>query len=130
MKEISYLNLGTTTTSLISALSLKVQRTEPLQVALSHFFFNLIGVIIFLPFQLPLSLAKFLAEEVAVYQWFGVVYILGTFLIIPLLSLLIVLANADLYWTIFSISFSIFLTVCFITALQVKCGEDFFKPIH
>jgi len=111
-------NIGTTTTSLISALSQNVQRAEPLQVALSHFFFNLIGVIIFFPFKLPLSLAKFLAEEVAVYQWFGVVYILGCFFIIPILSILIALTNEDLSWIIILISVSIFLIVLIITTLQ------------
>ena len=131
MKKLPILPLiGTTTTSLISALSQNVQRAEPLQVALSHFFFNLIGVVIFFPFKLPLSLAKFLAEEVAVYQWFGVVYILGCFFIIPILSILIALTNEDLSWIIILISVSIFLIVLIITTLQVKCGEDFFYMFY
>ena len=112
---------------MISALSVKVQRKEALQVALSHLFFNLIGVIIFLPFKLPLSLAKFLAEEVAVYQWFGVVYILGCFLVIPLLCILTALYSEGLYWILFCAFFSIFFTVSLITRLQVKFGFLFDK---
>lgn len=62
----------------------------------------------------------------AVYQWFGVVYIIGCFFVIPILSIVIVLTNELVYWIIFYFIMSILIIVWIITGLQVKFREDYF----
>ena len=61
----------------------------------------------------------------AVYQWFGVVYIIGCFFVIPILSIVIVLTNELVYWIIFYFIMSILIIVWIITGLQVKFREDY-----
>ena len=109
---------GTTTTSLISALSQDQHRRVAIQVFLYHFFFNLIGVLVFFIFKLPKLLAISLAEKVAVYQWFGVFYIIGCFILVPVAGICLSLTSPTLYRVIMYTVISLFLIVWIITKLQ------------
>jgi sodium-dependent phosphate cotransporter len=77
-------NIGTTITAAIAA----IYKTEAaIALALAHFFFNLIGALIFLPFpvirNLPVLLAIYMGKKSAQNRIIGFAYILFTFFIIP-----------------------------------------------
>nr|WP_262895945.1 Na/Pi symporter [Marivirga aurantiaca] len=79
-------NIGTTITALIAAI---FKSEAAISIALVHLFFNLIGVLIFLPFpwlrQLPVIVAKEFGRMAMNYRITGFVYIILTFFIIPFL---------------------------------------------
>ncbi|PAA71959.1 hypothetical protein BOX15_Mlig011678g1 [Macrostomum lignano] len=80
-------NIGTTTTGLLAALA--SGSDSSLQTALVHLFFNVFGVLIWLPVPLlkrvPIALAKKLGAATAAYRWFAIAYILLAFLLLPLM---------------------------------------------
>lgn len=80
-------NIGTTVTGLLA--SLVNDGTDSLQVALCHLLFNITGIIIWYPVpfmrNIPLSAAKALGKATRVWRGFPLLYILVTFLGIPLL---------------------------------------------
>ncbi|KFO21453.1 sodium-dependent phosphate transport protein 2C isoform X1 [Fukomys damarensis] len=81
-------NIGTTTTALLAALaSPSDMLLFAVQVALIHFFFNLAGILLWymVPIlRLPIPLAKHFGDLTARYRWVAVVYLLLTFLLLPL----------------------------------------------
>ncbi|MFV1959381.1 MAG: Na/Pi symporter [Planctomycetota bacterium] len=83
-------NLGTTVTGLIASLA-----TGPagLAIALVHTLFNLLGILIVYPFPpiraIPLRLARALAARATENRTWVVVYILGVFVVMPVLGILI-----------------------------------------
>lgn len=77
-------NIGTTITAAIAA----IYKTEAaIALALAHFFFNLIGALIFLPFpairNIPVLLAIYMGEKSGQNRIIGFAYILLTFFVIP-----------------------------------------------
>lgn len=82
-------NIGTTCTAFLAALVSSSKYA--IQVAVCHLFFNIIGILIWfpLPFMRKISLisAKRLGMLISKYYWFGVFYILFTFLFLPTLLL-------------------------------------------
>ena len=80
-------NIGTTATGLLS--SLVSDKVEALQVALCHLFFNISGIIIWYPIprlrNIPLNAARTLGKATRIWRGFPVVYILVTFLLLPLI---------------------------------------------
>ncbi|XP_073908831.1 sodium-dependent phosphate transport protein 2C [Castor canadensis] len=81
-------NIGTTTTALLAALASPADMLLfAVQVALIHFFFNLAGILLWymVPvLRLPISLAKSFGNLTARYRWVAIVYLLLTFLLLPL----------------------------------------------
>ncbi|XP_008829429.1 sodium-dependent phosphate transport protein 2C [Nannospalax galili] len=81
-------NIGTTTTALLAALASPADMLLfAVQVALIHFFFNLAGILLWylVPvLRLPIPLAKSFGELTAQYPWVAIVYLLLTFLLLPL----------------------------------------------
>jgi solute carrier family 34 (sodium-dependent phosphate cotransporter) len=77
-------NVGTTITAIIAAL---FKSEEAIAVAIAHLLFNLIGVLIFLPFpvirRIPVKMAELLGKFTLRYRIVGFAYILLTFFIIP-----------------------------------------------
>lgn len=77
-------NIGTTVTAFIAAIS---NSNIAISIAIAHFLFNLIGVLIFgmTPYlrEVPVSLAEGLGKLTLKYRLAGFVYILLTFFIIP-----------------------------------------------
>ncbi|KAG9346795.1 hypothetical protein JZ751_007114, partial [Albula glossodonta] len=80
-------NIGTTTTAILAALASPGEKLAPaFQVALCHFFFNILGILLWypLPFmRFPIRMAKALGERTAKYRWFAVVYLIACFLLLP-----------------------------------------------
>lgn len=77
-------NIGTTITAAIAA----IYKTEAaIALALVHFFFNLIGALIFMPFpvirNIPVRIALFMGQKSVQNRIIGFAYILLTFFIIP-----------------------------------------------
>ncbi|HEU5290191.1 MAG TPA: Na/Pi symporter [Cyclobacteriaceae bacterium] len=79
-------NIGTTITAFIAAL-LNVNASTAISIAISHFLFNLIGLLIFYPIPLlrriPFEFANRLGRLTIKYRLAGFVYILLTFFFIP-----------------------------------------------
>ncbi|XP_035288336.1 sodium-dependent phosphate transport protein 2A-like [Anguilla anguilla] len=80
-------NIGTTTTAILAALASPGEKLAPaFQVALCHFFFNILGILLWYPVpatRLPIRMAKALGERTARYRWFAVLYLLVCFLLLP-----------------------------------------------
>ncbi|KAM4544855.1 sodium-dependent phosphate transport protein 2A-like [Odontesthes bonariensis] len=80
-------NLGTTTTALLAALASPGDKlAAATQVALGHFFFNLLGILMWYPVpatRLPIRMACALGKQTARYRWFAVLYLLLCFLLFP-----------------------------------------------
>jgi len=77
-------NIGTTITAAIAA----IYKTEAaIALALVHFFFNLIGALIFMPFpvirNIPVRIALFMGQKSVQNRIVGFAYIILTFFIIP-----------------------------------------------
>jgi len=77
-------NIGTTITAFIAAL---FNSNAAISIAIAHFLFNLLGVIIFFPVpfvnQLPIKLANGLGRLTLKYRLAGFLYVLLTFFFIP-----------------------------------------------
>ncbi|KAG7373653.1 sodium dependent phosphate transporter [Nitzschia inconspicua] len=81
-------NIGTTITALLAAL---LSTTEALQVALSHLFFNVSGIIVYYPIPLlrkvPLHAARQLGRATRIWRGFPIMYIIVMFFLLELLLL-------------------------------------------
>jgi sodium-dependent phosphate cotransporter len=79
-------NIGTTITAFIAAF-LNSNTSSGLSIAIVHFLFNFIGVLIFFPIpvlrRLPLGLADWMGKLTLKYRLAGFVYILTTFFFLP-----------------------------------------------
>ncbi|XP_041948017.1 sodium-dependent phosphate transport protein 2A [Alosa sapidissima] len=80
-------SLGTTTTAILAALASPGDKlAAAFQVALCHFFFNVLGILLWYPVpftRLPIRMARFLGDQTAAYRWFAVLYLILCFLLFP-----------------------------------------------
>ncbi|CAL9696037.1 unnamed protein product [Knipowitschia caucasica] len=81
-------NLGTTTTAILAAMASPGETlSNSLQIALCHFFFNIMGILLWYPFpfqRLPIRLARGLGNKTANYRWFAAFYLVLCFLVLPI----------------------------------------------
>ena len=81
-------NVGTTITALLAALA--ASRPEALTVGLAHTTFNVAGIIVLyvIPFarDVPVRLAEGLAEIAARQRTWAAAYVMGAFIIVPLIG--------------------------------------------
>ncbi|XP_054646429.1 sodium-dependent phosphate transport protein 2B-like [Dunckerocampus dactyliophorus] len=81
-------NIGTTTTAILAAMASPGETlANSLQIALCHFFFNIMGILLWypIPFQrVPIRLARGLGNRTAKYRWFAILYLILCFLVFPL----------------------------------------------
>lgn len=79
-------NIGTTITAFIAAL-LNSNTSSAISIAIAHFLFNFIGVLLFFPLpvlrRLPLELASGMGKLTLKYRLVGFVYLLTTFFFLP-----------------------------------------------
>jgi sodium-dependent phosphate cotransporter len=79
-------NVGTTITAFIAA-TLNANTAPAISIAIAHFLFNFIGVLLFFPVpvmrRLPMALAENLGKLALKYRLVGFVYILVTFFFLP-----------------------------------------------
>ncbi|XP_039666147.1 solute carrier family 34 member 2b [Perca fluviatilis] len=81
-------NIGTTTTAILAAMASPGETlSNSLQIALCHFFFNIMGILLWYPIpftRLPIRLARGLGNHTAKYRWFAAFYLFLCFLVLPL----------------------------------------------
>ncbi len=79
-------NMGTTITAFIAA-TLNANASSAISIAIVHFLFNLIGILLFFPIpvlrKLPMELASSLGRLTLKYRLAGFVYLLVTFFFFP-----------------------------------------------
>ncbi|CAG5114575.1 unnamed protein product [Candidula unifasciata] len=117
-------NIGTTVTGILAAMSVKGKHSDQaLQIALCHLFFNLTAVAIFYPIpfmRFPIPLAKMLGRITSKYRWFAGVYLVGMFLVIPVIVFALSYAGWIYLLIVGGPLFLLFLVVTIINVLQVK----------
>uniref|UniRef100_A0A8C6VSR6 Sodium-dependent phosphate transport protein 2B n=1 Tax=Nothobranchius furzeri TaxID=105023 RepID=A0A8C6VSR6_NOTFU len=81
-------NIGTTTTAILAAMASPGDKlANSLQIALCHFFFNIMGILLWYPIpitRVPIRLARGLGNKTAKYRWFAALYLFLCFLVLPL----------------------------------------------
>uniref|UniRef100_A0A7N8WHM2 Sodium-dependent phosphate transport protein 2B n=1 Tax=Mastacembelus armatus TaxID=205130 RepID=A0A7N8WHM2_9TELE len=81
-------NIGTTTTAILAAMASPAETlANSLQIALCHFFFNIMGILLWYPvpfMRVPITLARGLGNRTAKYRWFAGLYLFLCFFILPL----------------------------------------------
>lgn len=79
-------NLGTTITAILASL---LKSEAAISIALAHFLFNALGILLFFPLpwmrNIPVFLSKILGRLTMRYKLIGFVYIILTFFLIPFL---------------------------------------------
>lgn len=79
-------NVGTTVTAFIAAV-LQTNTSSAVSIAIAHFLFNMIGVMLFMPIpvlrKLPIELAERLGKLTLKYRLAGFVYLLVAFFFLP-----------------------------------------------
>jgi sodium-dependent phosphate cotransporter len=84
-------NIGTTVTALLAALATGV--VGGMTIAIVHLLFNVVGILLLYPIPrfryIPVTLAEKLAGIAANRKPLAVVYVVGTFVVLPLLGILI-----------------------------------------
>ena len=85
-------NLGTTVTALLASVA--ADSKNALIIALAHVAFNVLGILIFYPFprvrRIPLVLAQKTSEAAVRHKSLVGVYVIGLFIILPIVVLLVV----------------------------------------
>ncbi|HEY5649925.1 MAG TPA: Na/Pi symporter [Acidimicrobiia bacterium] len=84
-------NVGTTVTALLASVA--ADRPEALTIALVHTLFNISGILLFYPVprlrRIPIQLATRLAELATKRKQMVVAYVVGLFLVVPILGIVI-----------------------------------------
>lgn len=79
-------NVGTTITAFIAA-TLNANSSSAISIAIAHFLFNFIGVLLFFPIpvmrRLPIELANGLGKLTLKYRFVGLLFLVLTFFVIP-----------------------------------------------
>ena len=84
-------NIGTTVTGILASISGPAKTLKySLQIALCHSLFNITGILIWYPIpylrKIPIRLARILGNTTAEYRWFAILYCIGLFFVIPILT--------------------------------------------
>jgi sodium-dependent phosphate cotransporter len=84
-------NIGTTVTALLASLA--TDGNAGLAIALTHTLFNIAGILIWYPVprlrEVPIRLAERLAAAAEIRKSFVLVYVIGMFVVVPLLGVLV-----------------------------------------
>ncbi|XP_047380988.1 sodium-dependent phosphate transport protein 2C isoform X3 [Sciurus carolinensis] len=117
-------NVGTTATALLAALASPADMLFPaVQVALIHFLFNLAGILLWylVPIlRLPIPLAKRFGDLTARYHWVAIVYLLLTFLLLPLAAFGLSLAGSAVLAAVGAPLVGLVLLVILVNVLQQR----------
>ncbi|XP_036379766.1 sodium-dependent phosphate transport protein 2A-like [Megalops cyprinoides] len=127
-------NIGTTTTAILAALASPGEKlAASFQVALCHFFFNILGILLWYPVpvtRLPVTMAKALGERTCRYRWFAVLYLITCFLLLPSLVLGLSLAGWRVATGVAAPLASGLLFVCFVNVLQSRSPRLLPRPLR
>uniref|UniRef100_A0A3B5AT14 Sodium-dependent phosphate transport protein 2A n=1 Tax=Stegastes partitus TaxID=144197 RepID=A0A3B5AT14_9TELE len=117
-------NLGTTTTATLAALASPGDKlAAATQVALCHFFFNFLGILLWYPIpatRLPIRMACALGNCTARYRWFAVLYLLLCFLLLPSLVFALSMAGWKVMTGIGVPVIMVIISVVIVNILQVQ----------
>ena len=84
-------NIGTTVTALLASIA--AEAPEALVIALAHVTFNVLGILIIYPWHriraIPLTLAERTADAAVARKWLVAIYVVGLFVLAPLVLLLV-----------------------------------------
>jgi sodium-dependent phosphate cotransporter len=84
-------NVGTTVTALLASLA--AESPAALVIALTHTLFNVAGIVVFYPIpairRIPLFLARKLADVAEVRKSAVLIYVVGVFILLPIIGILI-----------------------------------------
>ncbi|CAF0996525.1 unnamed protein product [Adineta ricciae] len=110
-------NIGTTVTALLASLTQTgLFFRQSIQIALTHFLFNLSGCILWYIFpylrRLPVYFSRQIGEIVSKYRWFAFVYLTMIFFIFPL----VILCLALIHWIVAIV----FLFCCVLILISVS----------
>ncbi|XP_054980077.1 sodium-dependent phosphate transport protein 2C isoform X2 [Sorex araneus] len=115
-------NIGTTTTAVLAALASPADKLlSAVQVALIHFYFNLWGILLWyvVPvLRLPVPLAKRFGNVTARYRWVAVLYLLLSFLLLPLAAFGLSLAGGVVLAAVGGPLLALLLLVILVNVLQ------------
>ena len=119
-------NIGTTVTAILAALAADADKLDiTLQVALSHLFFNIAGILIWYPIpfmrKVPIKLAKILGNTTADYRWFAVLYLIVMFFVLPGAVFGLSLAGWKVLLGVCLPIFILFVLIIIINVMQSKC---------
>ncbi|KAI0242725.1 Sodium-dependent phosphate transport protein 2B [Lamellibrachia satsuma] len=118
-------NIGTTFTAILAALaSDRSVFQKTFQVALSHLFFNIFGILIWFPVplmrQVPINMSKMLGNTTAKYRWFAFLYLFIVFFLIPGLVFGLSMAGTTVLVGVGLPIFLLFVVIAIINILQNK----------
>lgn len=126
-------NIGTTATTMLAAFAAKDNRTNNIQIALCHLFFNIFGISLFYPIpfmrKLPIKGAKALGNTTAKYRWFALAYLIVVFLFAPLI-LLGLSFNTIAFGIFFGLFVVVLVFVAVINIMQNKCKDRLPKKLQ
>ncbi|KAM6939094.1 sodium-dependent phosphate transport protein 2B-like [Lycodopsis pacificus] len=137
-------NIGTTTTAILAAMASPGETlSESLQIALCHFFFNVMGILLWYPIpftRLPIRLARGLGNHTAEYRWFAGLYLILCFLVLPLSVFGLSLAGWQVLVGVGTPIIALVIFVIVINVMQSRCPRflprclrswDFLpRPLH
>uniref|UniRef100_A0A8C5PCG8 Solute carrier family 34 member 3 n=1 Tax=Leptobrachium leishanense TaxID=445787 RepID=A0A8C5PCG8_9ANUR len=117
-------NIGTTTTAILAALASSSDTlSNSVQVAFIHLFFNLTGLVLFyvVPYlRFPINIAMIFGNITAKYRWFAILYLLLSFLIIPLVVFGLSMAGWIVLAAVGGPILLIFIIIIIVNILQSK----------
>ncbi|XP_030577848.1 sodium-dependent phosphate transport protein 2A-like [Archocentrus centrarchus] len=117
-------NIGTTTTAILAALASPGDKlAAATQVSLCHFFFNLLGILLWYPIpvtRLPIRMACALGKCTARYRWFAVAYLLLCFVLLPTLVFALSMAGWKVMTGIGVPVIMVIISVAAVNILQVR----------
>eukprot|EP00057_Strongylocentrotus_purpuratus_P030195 XP_780963.1 PREDICTED: sodium-dependent phosphate transport protein 2B [Strongylocentrotus purpuratus] len=118
-------NLGTTATGIIAALPNEGKDlANAMQVALSHLFFNIFGIMIWYPIpflrKLPIGMARVMGNTTAKYRWFAIFYLLMMFFVMPSLAFALSIAGNIYLFVIGGAILFVFIIIVTINVIQRK----------
>jgi len=119
-------NIGTTTTSLLAALSVTEHGKEALQIALVHLMFNINGILLFYPIpwlRFPVFMADKLGKVTSKYRWFSVAYLLLMFFVFPAFIFGLSLAGSVAMYIVLVPVAIIIIFITLISVFQRKCPQ-------
>lgn len=121
-------NIGTTVTGMLAALAADGEKLRfTLQVAYSHLFFNITGIVLFYVIwpmrKIPIGAAKSLGNITADYRWFPIFYIIFMFMIVPTIFVLLSMASTVLAVIVFLLVVAVVLFVTAVNYLQTSSPD-------
>uniref|UniRef100_A0A8C6NX66 Sodium-dependent phosphate transport protein 2B n=1 Tax=Nothobranchius furzeri TaxID=105023 RepID=A0A8C6NX66_NOTFU len=118
-------NMGTTTTAVLAAMASPGDKlANSLQIALCHFFFNIMGILLWYPIpfmRVPIRLARGLGNKTAKYRWFAALYLFLCFVILPLSVFGLSLAGWQVVVGVGVPVIALIVVVVIISVMQSRC---------